>query len=76
MDSRVNAPRDVSQHKDLEYNETTSVMNEEEIGTGFNHSGTRISGNGCPTFETNGLANPSGQELAEPPMPVSQQSLA
>jgi hypothetical protein len=48
MDSGVNIPREVSQHKDLEYNERIGVMNEKEIGTALNHSGTRISGKQFP----------------------------
>jgi hypothetical protein len=44
MDSGIDVPREVPQHNNLGYNETIGVMNEKEIGTAVNHSGTRISG--------------------------------
>jgi hypothetical protein len=48
MDLGAQFPGEVSQHKDLEYSERIGVMNEKEIGTVLNHSGTRISGKPLP----------------------------
>jgi hypothetical protein len=48
MESGAKFHGEVSQHKDLEYSERIGVMNEKEIGTAFNHSGTRISGKPLP----------------------------
>jgi hypothetical protein len=48
MDSGVNVPREVSQHKDLEYNETIGAMNEKEIETVLGDSGPRGSGQRLP----------------------------
>jgi hypothetical protein len=48
MDSGVPVPREVSPHRDLEYNERIGAMNEKEIGTTFKYSNTRISGEPLP----------------------------
>jgi hypothetical protein len=48
MDSGVNSPRKVSQHKDMECNERIGAMNGREIATAFNHSGAKISGKALP----------------------------
>jgi hypothetical protein len=37
-------------------------MNEKEIGTAFNHSGTRISGKPLPDIWDKGLAKPSASD--------------
>jgi hypothetical protein len=48
MDSGVNRPRKVSQHKDMECTERIVAMNGKEIATAFNHSGARTSGKALP----------------------------
>jgi hypothetical protein len=48
MDSGAKFPGEVSQHKDLEYNERIGVINEKAIETAFNHSGKELWGKPLP----------------------------